>query len=277
MPFATFPFRSPSQWKTDKTRIRRGQFELDPTAPLNRSLLIAFLPTDVVGLGGMLDFKNLDIKFTATGTINYANTQRGVAANGGFSGTTGLTMSRTLTLVSATYSVSTLIQFDGATHANPSSVLLSDVAGNYAFQYGPSNGFFNVNGQGGSTLDATTLTGWHRIGLTVNGTAVRWFLDGAFHDNAAMAGNFGGNQITEIVGDALNASNTWGLNCADVFMWNRTLTDAEMGAHFIAPYGSTMRPKASELPLGSSSSFPGPFIFGRFPDFVPTKIEMIGY
>lgn len=279
MPLATFPFRSPSQWWTQKSRItRRKQFEINPTGQLNRSLLMAFMPTDVPGLGGMYDFANPDIKYTSTGTINYSTTMNGVAVNSGFSGTAGLTLSRILTLNQNNYSVSFLCQYDGLAHSNFAVILLSDSGGfNQALNFGPSNGFFDINGQGNSTLDATALTGWHRVGATINGTAVRWFLDGAFHDAQTMASIFNGVEIGLIVGNPTLASNTWGLNVADIFVWNRTLTDTEMKAHFVSPYGTTLRPIASELPLGSSVSFQGAFICGRFPDFVPTKIEMIGY
>lgn len=243
--------------KTPQRKPRGGfsAYELDPTGKLSRGIALALVPFGPAGLGSMLDFVVPGRKFSIVSAANFGQSQFGNTFNAGFSATNQIQFSPAIgTITGANFSISALVQADASAHGGFNNVLLS--ASSTATEYVMVNGATGTWGAGSpfivgaqsSVINMAGLTGWNRLGLTVNGTAVRFFLNGKFTDNGTMSGTLSLANPNDVCGATIPPGNSsWGWPTADIFVWNRTLTDSEMATHWVMPYRSVLRPRGGEL------------------------------
>lgn len=217
---------------------------------------MALVPDGPMGVGGMIDYATPSRTFAATGgTPTFSAGQFGNQVNCGFGTSTAITFTPTLPAPASAFTFTALIFFDGSGHGDGGFALLSDgVASNEVVSVQTSlNSPLSVGGGTGTHADSAALflallSGWHRIGCSYDGTTSRFYLDGKTTDtSAAFSGNLGAGALSQIFADTGQGSFSWGWNVADMFYWNRTLTDTEVLRNYVAPYKSVLRPKFSDL------------------------------
>lgn len=262
--------RHPGLWVPQrKPTGLRQTYQLDPVGRLSRGLLMAVIPDGPLGTGSLIDFVRARTWATPSGTPTFSTGQYGVQWNDGFSGTNQLTFTPTVTDPGAVFSISVLVQTDGSDHGgfNNSLISATTVTTEFAMAHA-ANGVWRcgnlVNGVDSSVITMASLTGWHRLGISTNGTNARFFLDGKFTDTQAVGSTIANGNASDLTGALTSGNSSWGWNTADFFFWNRALSDTEMALNWSQPYQSVLTPRFGEL-------HPGISVASDLPPFVPSR------
>lgn len=229
----------------------RGQYELDYGAPLAAGLVSAMVLDGPAGPGGIFDYASTERTFSTSGTVNFSSGQFGNQVNAGFNTTAAINFTPTFSVNTTACAFSFMIQLDGSDHGALGLVLLSDgVAGHEVLstQTGTGNPLLYGNGAGvaqSNVLLLGQISGWHRVGASISGTNCRFFLDGKFQDQVTVGGVVTSGLCSQLLSDVGDGSFSWGWNIADMFIWNRALSDLDIEQHWLSPYRSVLRPKFS--------------------------------
>lgn len=250
-----FPARRPGQFWRPGIKPNPLQTEFNPAGTLSRGMVsILLFEQAVTGNGaGAMPFRDYVVSSRLIGVngIPVAVPSRfgGMAVN--TSGTsfvdefnyTDVTMPSLLP-----YTISALCRFDGiggATYTGE-GVLVSDAPVSAFVAFTANSNLFSCDGGEftGGTL-VTALTGYHRITYVGTASSSTFYLDGIVNgtpQSAALA----------FVPSLLVYGWPWPV--ADLFIWGRGLSANEVLAHKQDPYGTTLRPRFSELGLTSGTA-----------------------
>lgn len=251
--------RHPGLWVSQRKPTNIGQlYRFDPNGRLSDGLLMAVIPDGPLGTGMLLDVVQPRVWATPSGTPTFSTGQYGCQWNDGFSGTNQITFTPTITDPGSVFSVSVLVQADGSSHGGFNNALLAVTTATTEFcMAAGANGDWHcgslVTGASSTSINMAGLTGWHRLGLTCNGTAVRFFLDGKFTDAQTMGGTLANGNPSSLTASLTSGNSSWGWNVADFFFWGRALSDADMATNWTAPYRSVLAPRFGELTFGTGT------------------------
>lgn len=207
-----------------------------------------------LGVGAALDYALPERTTTPLLTPSWTPGLYGVQVNCGFNvAGTALQISPAVPDCSPLFSWSSLMLFDGSAHGSIGFAAFGGAAVGAEYVIAGATTAPLQVGSPDAALSSTvilgSLTGWHRVGCTVNGAACRFFLDGQFTDAETLSGaTLALGSVTQLLG-CTGDSSSWGWNTADMFLWSRQLSDTEMALHYQAPYRSVLRPRGSELNL----------------------------
>jgi concanavalin A-like lectin/glucanase superfamily protein len=189
------------------------------------------------------------------GTLVLSRGLRGGQARSVITASSGALYSPCLTLNPTTnapsgFTLSARVQFDGT---NPSAgslgsigaalaaddsgrmpVFISPVSGSFRTRVSAENEFLSS----GANLVASSLSGWHRVTVTVSGSLATLYVDGGatFVGSATQA--MANWNLRAVLGSDITSGVQWNWQTADVFFWTRALSADEVLAHATRPYAS---------------------------------------
>lgn len=85
-------------------------------------------------------------------------------------------------------------------------------------------------------LVASSLTGWHRVTVTVSGSTATLYIDGGSTWIGTATQAFAGFTLRSVLGSDVTSGIEWPWPAADVFYWVRALAANEVAAHARQPY-----------------------------------------
>ena len=246
--------RHPGFWNGQRkpTGVQAG-YTFDPSGRLSNGLLMGIVADGPIGTGMMIDIRRPRTwTVGGTGTPIFASGQYGRQFQGGVTGLDQLTFAPTITDPGSVFSVSTMVLCDGSAHGGFNYVLLgaAAVGTEFCMASGANSSWQCGNlvvGVASSVITMAALSGWHRLGLTCNGTAVRYFLDGKFTDAVTLGGAVSNGNPSTLTGGLTAGNSSFQWPVADFFFWGRTLSDADMATHWAQPYRSVMTARFGEL------------------------------
>lgn len=187
------------------------------------------------------------------GTLIISRGLRGGQARSVITAPSGSLFSPCLTLNPTTaapsgFTLSARVQFDGT---NPSAgsfgsigaalaaddtgrmpVFISPVSGSFRTRVSAENEFLSS----GANLIVSSLSGWHRITVTISGSLATLYVDGGatFVGSATQA--MANWNLRAVLGSDITSGVQWNWQTADVFFWTRALSADEVLAHHTRPY-----------------------------------------
>jgi len=200
---------------------------------------------------------------TRRGSVVVQRGAHGGQAHSGVTGTTGTAATPGLVLnpkdaSTAAFTVSALVRFDGA---NPSfgsfnvqgvglvaddsgrmPIYVSAVAGTFRTHVPAELAFLSA----GSPLLASSLTGWHRLTVTVSGSTATLYVDGGTTFIGTAAQGFAAFTLRSVLGSDVSTGFEWQWPVADLFYWTQALTADQVSGHALRPYTSVLKSKMAE-------------------------------
>lgn len=269
--------RHPGLWRPQsKPPGGFAAWELDPSAKLGDGLGMAMIPDGPQGIGMLLDYACRDRTYTYIGQQNFGVGQYGAWFDSDYGASNQIQFSPAIGAnvgqSGQAFSFSFLTLTNGTGNGDYGNAIISasGTGTEYAMVHEAGSALIIGNDSAGTGVASTVifmanLTGWQRLGATVNGTAVRFFLNGQFTDAQTLPAPLvtGGSGAplpppNSILGSTIPPGFTsWGWPVADLFFWNRTLHDNEMATNFQFPYRSVLRPRFPESPFFASGRHPG--------------------
>lgn len=224
-----------------------GSIEVNPRGLLARNLWSLLLFENPAAAPGFRDYANLTRSFIYYGTSQVATTTPygGHALSFPIDNAESCQFDNTAPVQPTTMSASFLAKFDGSSVTGRGQIVSPfwDLGSGNEFKVDTAgtNMWTDINSNTFLAPAVTSLNGWNRITATFDGTTGRTSLNGLPVDSGGTLPSW-----------ALAPSRVcmdWPWPMADFFFWfNRVLTPQEILAHYLDPYGTTLRPK--HYPLG---------------------------
>jgi len=207
------------------------------------------------------------------GTITISRGPNGAQARSSLSGTTGPANTPCLTLapkdtVTSAFTLSAMVRFSGigpqagsfnsigaglaGDDTGRMPLYVSVAAGTFRTRVPAENAFLSA----GQPLVASSLTGWHRVTVTVTGSTATLYIDGGTTWIGTTTQAFAGFTLRSVFGSDVTSGIEWPWPAADVFYWTRALAANEVAAHARRPY-AVLKTRLSERWL-TPSVIPAP-------------------
>jgi len=98
---------------------------------------------------------------------------------------------------------------------------------------------------GGQPLLASSLTGWHRLTVTVLGSTATLYVDGGRTWIGTATQAFANFSPRALFGSDLSAGTEWRWDTVDLFTWSRALSADEVATHARGPY-AVLKPRSAD-------------------------------
>jgi len=229
-------------------------------APGERSVIDRAVPA-AAGLRSVLlfeghrltDLSNPIRLISKRGSVAISQGLHGAQARTAMTGTTGLAASPCLLLAPtdaalSTLTVSALVRFNG-TGPVPGSfntigaALAGDDSGRMPLFVSTAADTFRVRAgveaeflSGGQPLNVASLTGWHRVTVTIAANVATLYVDGGATFTGTATQSFPSFTLRSVLGSDVTLGTEWPWPTADMFYWSRALSAQEVLNHSVGPY-----------------------------------------